>query len=90
MLSKKYVSSGNADYSKGNRWTPITAVAREFNNAENRIEFTNCIELLLIFTALGTKMQHEATVLMLISCLTLEDFKKHQILCRRIRYKHWL
>lgn len=77
MLNKKYVSLGNANNSKGSHWTPITAVACEFNNKENRIEFTNHIELLLVFTALGTKMQLEATVLMLISCLTLEDFRKH-------------
>lgn len=46
---------------------------------ENRIEITNHIELLLMFIALGTKMQLETTMLTLTSCLTLEDFRKHQV-----------
>lgn len=83
MLNRKYISLGNADNSKGSCWTPITAAACEFNDTENRIEITNHIELLLMFTALGTKMQLKATVLMLISCLTLDDFRKHQILMHK-------
>lgn len=46
---------------------------------ENRGEITNHIELLLMFTALGIRIQLKSIVLPLTSCLTLEDFRKHHI-----------
>jgi len=46
---------------------------------ENRREIANHIELLLMFTALGIKIQLKSIVLPLTSCLTLEDFRKHHI-----------
>lgn len=83
MLNRKSVSLDNADNSKGARWTPITAAAYEFHDRESRTGSTHRIELLLMFTALGTKMRVETIVLILISCLTLEDFRKHQILMHK-------
>lgn len=67
MLNRKHISLGNADNNKGSHRTPITAAACEFNDTENRIEFTNHIELLLMFTASGTKMQPEETVLFCVN-----------------------
>lgn len=61
MLTSKYTSLGNADSSKESR-TPITAATCECNGTENRTAFTNHIELLLMFTALGTKMRLRALV----------------------------
>lgn len=69
MLNRKHISLGNADNNKGSYWIPITAAACEFNDTENRIQFTNHIELLLMFTAPGTKMQLEETVLFCVNKL---------------------
>lgn len=84
MLTSKYTSLGNADTRKESR-TPTTAAT--CNGTENRREFTNHIEiiftnhmeLLLMFIALGTKVELKAIVLLLASCLTLEDLRKPQI-----------
>lgn len=81
MLTSKCTSIGNADTSKESR-APTTAATCEHDDIKG-IESTNHIELLLMLTALGTKIELKAIVLLLASCLTLEDFRKPQILMHK-------